>query len=159
MRRTLYSIAVIACLGCGGSPRHLTSDRVAAIQDSVRSALGDFRRYAATARWDSLAQLYSADSSFRWIENGKRYGAPAMRRGLASMQRGIRVETTYDSVEVAVLGPGLAELTTYYQTRFVGAPPPVQFGGAISMVWVHEPQRWRILAGHSSSTLPGGRSD
>jgi hypothetical protein len=66
----------------------------------------------------------------------------------------MRVETTYDSTQVVALAPGIAALTTYYRTRFVGTPTPVQFGGAISMVWAHEPGGWRIRSGHSSSATP-----
>ena len=57
-----------------------------------------------------------------------------------------------DSTEVVALAPGVASLTTYYRTQFVGTP--VRFSGAISMIWVHEPAGWRIRGGHSSVPTP-----
>jgi len=155
MRRALpglaLSLSVLAFADCATSAPELTPSHVAAIQDSVRTALAEFRRYSAAAQWDSVAGLYSTDSGFRWIEDGTRSDRAVLQKTLSALPKGMRVETTYDSTDVAALGPGVAVLTTYYHTQFVGASPPVQFGGAISMVWIHEPGGWRIRSGHSSS--------
>ena len=148
------SLMLLASARCATSSPGLSADHAAAIQDSVRSALGDYRRHAAAAQWDSVVRLYSADSTLRWIEDGRRADGAAIRRALTSLPRGMRVETTYDSMQVVALAPGIAALTTYYRTRFVGTPTPVQFAGAISMVWAHEAGGWRIRSGHSSSTTP-----
>jgi hypothetical protein len=77
----------------------------------------------------------------------------ALRKALSSLPPGMRVETTYDSTEIVALAPGIASLTTYYRTEFVGSAAPVRFGGAISMIWTHEPGGWRIRGGHSSSAV------
>jgi ketosteroid isomerase-like protein len=158
MRRVVpalsLSLAFLASAQCGTSSSGLTASHAVAIRDSVRAALADFGRYAAAAQWDSLMRLYSADSSFRWIEDGRRGGPVAVRKAYSSLPPGLRVETTYDSTEVVPLAPGIAALTTYYRTRFVGSPTPVQYAGAISMVWTHEPGGWRIRSGHSSSGAP-----
>jgi uncharacterized protein DUF4440 len=160
MRRAIVALslsaAVVTSVECSTPPLGLTASHAGAIQDSVRTALADFRRYAATAQWDSLVRLYSADSSFRWIEDGRLARRSAVQQALSGLPPGVRVETTYDSMEVSALAPGVGELTTYYQTRFVGSPTPVQFAGAISMVWMHEPGGWRIRSGHSSSATPRG---
>lgn len=147
-------LATLASAGCTPSSPTLTPSHAAAVQDSVRAALADFGRYAAVAQWDSLLGLYSTDSSFRWIENGTRHRFAAVRQAMTSMPPGVRVETTYDSTEVVPLAPGLATLTTYYETRFVGSTPAVHFGGAISMIWAHEPAGWRIRGGQSASRPP-----
>jgi len=156
MRRAIVAlfVALVAGARCMPSQSGLTASRGAAIRDSVGTALNDFRRYSAAAQWDSLMQLYSADSSFRWIENGRRVGIAGVRNALSGLPPTLRVETTYDSTEIAPVAPGIGVVTMYYQTRFVGSPTPVQFGGAMSMVWTHEPRGWRILSGHSSSATP-----
>ena len=156
MRRAMATLALVL-LGsaqCATPSPGLTATHAVAIQDSVRTALADYRRYSAAGQWDSLLRLYTADSSFRWIEDGRRGGGAAVRRALTSLPPGLRVETTYDGTEVVALAPGIATLTTFYQTRFVGSPTPVQFAGAISMVWTHELGGWRIRGGHSSSAAP-----
>lgn len=153
----VVGLALLTSAACTPAAPSLTATHAAAMQDSVRAALTDYGRYAANAQWDSLVGLYSTDTSFRWIEDGSRSHLAAVRRALTSMPPGMRVETTYDSTEVVPLAPGVAWLTTYYQTQFVGSTPPVHFGGAISMMWAHEPNGWRIRGGQSGSPRPAGR--
>ena len=154
--RSMTAIAFVsALLACAREPDGLTPAHAAAIGDSVRSAMATYQRFATTARWDSLAAMYSRDDDLRWIEDGKRANGPAIRTELLGLGA-LHVETAYDSTEVAALAPGVASLTTYHRTHFVGTP--VQFAGAISMIWVHEPAGWRIRAGHSSVPVAhGGR--
>ncbi len=152
MRACSLAFACASSVGCTKTPAALTASHALAIQDSVRSALADYGRYAAAAQWDSVLRLYSTDSGFRWIEGGSRGGIGSVRRAFSALPAGLRVETHYDSTDIVALAPGVAVLTTYYQTKFIGYPTPVQFAGAISMVWSHEPAGWRIRSGHSSSS-------
>ena len=155
MRVAMCSVAGAALLSalfaCRGEPTVLTQAHALAIGDSVRSAMATYRRFATTGRWDSLAAMYSRADDVRWIEDGKRSDGSAIRKELLGLGA-LHVETTYDSTEVAALAPGVASLTTYHRTRFIGTP--VQFAGAISVIWVHEPAGWRIRAGHSSVPVP-----
>ncbi len=157
--RKVVSTAVLSFLlvvpsACNRSRSGLSSAHTVAIQDSVRTALDAFRRYAGAARWDSLAAVYSPDSRFRWIEEGRRGGPAGLHAILASLPPGLRFATNYDSTEIVALAPGIASVTAYYRTRFIPSSPPVSFAGGISMVWVHEPSGWRIIAGHSSLRSP-----
>lgn len=139
--------------GCAPSTPSLNTAHAATICDSVRTALADLLSLQAAARWDSVAQLYSRDTSFRWIDSGKEYRLGTMLQGLAAL-RGVRAATRYDSTQVVALAPGLASMTSQYRTEYVGASPQVRFEGAISMLWAHEPDGWRIRSGHSSSANP-----
>ena len=151
MRVCSLVFASVSSVHCTQAPVGLTSSHALAIQDSVRSALADYGRYAAAAQWDSVLRLYSTDSGFRWIEGGRRGGIGAVRQAFSALPPGLRAATYYDSTEIVALAPGVAVLTTYFQTTFIGSPAPLQFAGAISMVWSHEPAGWRIRSGHSSS--------
>ena len=152
-RRVAITVAaLLATVACVGSSREISPNRALAIQDSVRVALAAYRRYAAAAQWDSLVRLYTTDSTFRWIEDGHRARGPAVRRAFTSVPPGVRIETNYDSTDIVALAPGLAVLTTYYDTRLVG-PMSAHYSGAISMVWSHQPAGWRIVGGHSSSAV------
>jgi SnoaL-like domain len=154
--RSIFALAgiVLSQAECTLTSTSLPASHSAAIQDSVRSALATYQRYSAAGQWDSLLTLYTSDSTFRWIEDGRRGGGAALRTALASLPAGVRVATTYDSMEIVALSPGVAALTTYYRTEFLGYPTPVRFSGAISMVWAHEAAGWRIRSGHSSSATP-----
>jgi ketosteroid isomerase-like protein len=153
MRRRLAGLSLVwlSATQCRSSAGVISTSHRAALQDSVRAALADFGRYAAAAQWESMAGLYSDDPGFYWIEDGRRVGKAGVRQALLAVPAGMKVETTYDSTNIVVRGPGLADLSTYYRSRFVGSSPPIAFSGAISMVWAHEPGGWRIESGHSSS--------
>jgi hypothetical protein len=144
------AIWVVAAAGCADSQRALSPSRAAAIADSVQGAIALYLRYMSAGQWDSVVSLYGTDSSFRWIESGQRYHGGTIRRTLMSAPIGTHVETKYDSTEVVALAPGLALVTTYYNTQMSG-PMAAHFGGAISMVWSHQPDGWRLIGGHSSS--------
>ena len=146
------SALLVVTIACTGAPNTISPHHAAAIQDSVRVVLATYQRYGAAAQWDSLVGLYTTDSTFSWIEDGRRARGPAVRRALTSMPAGVRVETTYDSTDIVALAPGLALLTTYYDTRFVG-PMSAHYNGALSMVWAHQPPGWRIVGGHSSAAI------
>lgn len=139
--------------GCEPSTPSANTVHAAAICDSVRTELTNLLSLQAAARWDSVAQLYSRDTSFRWIDSGKEYRLGAMLQGLAAL-RGVRAATRYDSTQIVALAPGLASITSQYRTEYLGASPEVRFEGAISMLWAHEPNGWRIRGGHSSSANP-----
>jgi len=154
MRRyhgSLVLVAICGLAGCGGARGALAASHAAAMRDSVLRALGTYQRLAASAKWDSVAALYATSPGANWIEDGMRTDGETVRKTLRSLGA-MRVATTYSGVEVSPLAPGLASLTTYFETRFVGTP--VHFTGAISMLWSHEPEGWRIRSGHSSG--PGG---
>ncbi len=68
------SLSLLAVQGCSREPSGLSTSHAVAIEDSVRTALAAFQRYAGAAQWDSLTALYSKDSRFRWIEEGRRGG-------------------------------------------------------------------------------------
>ena len=153
-RAFLRSLPFVFAAHCAPPGGALTSSHAAAMQDSVRSALATYQRYSASAEWDSLVGLYRDDSTFSWIEDGRRSRSAAVRKTLTSIP-GLKVETAYDSTEIIPLAPGIASVTANYRTTFVGANPPVQFHGAISMIWKHDAGGWKIWSGHSSGPRGG----
>lgn len=139
----------------------MSDAHAAAISDSVRATLDDFRRYSAASQWDSLVATYADDQRFRWIENGEiRYRSPAdIRRSLSGLPAGTRLETSYEGTEITPLAPGVASVVTFFRTRIAEstASDGVSFGGAMTMIFVNEGRHWRILGGHTSSPVQRDR--
>ncbi len=130
-----------------------------AIRDSVAATMQQFRAYAERARWDSLGALYSDRGDFRFYENGTlRYGsARDVRAALAALPPGMRIRTDYRDTEITPLAPGLAVASALFSSTFADeAGTQFGFEGAVSLLWVHEPEGWRILVGHSSAPVPRG---
>lgn len=153
-------VVALLVLGCSGEPdAGLTPGHAAAIEDSVTRALESFRRYSESAEWDSLAGLYSTDPGFRFAESGAvQYGsAEEVRAALAGIPSGTTISTSLEDPHIHPVAPGVAVLTAPFRTAFVDSSGGgFDFGGVLTLVWVHEPGGWRIRAGHSSAPVPRG---
>src|SRR5262245_57269307 len=112
--------AIMACAAGDSHGPMLTPEHSAAIRDSVRTMLATFQRYSATRRWDSVATLYVGDSALRWIENGRLVmrSSAALEKGLGALPPTTSIETTYDTLEITPVAPGVASVLTYYHTTF-----------------------------------------
>jgi hypothetical protein len=144
-------------VGCARQPAALSAAHATALGDSARAFLEEFTRLSAAAQWDSLSQLYSARSDFRFLESGVvRYNsAGAIREALRSVPAGTRIQTEYTNVAVQPMAPGLAGVSALFSTQFVdSAGRGFGFAGAISLTLQHEATGWRILSGHSSAPVP-----
>lgn len=82
--------------------------------------------------------------------------------GGAALPPGARVENNYQGTEITPLAPGVAMVTTLFQTRLID-PQGGGFarGGALTMTLIERSDGWKILNGHSSSAVrrdgSGGR--
>ena len=163
MRRTSVLASVLACVlvsfGCQPDSQGLTDSHAEAIQDSVGAALSQLREYSAAAEWDSVGAVYSDAPAFRFFESGQlQYGSAAeVRSALANLPAGMSITTDYQDTEIQALAPGLALASTIFETTFSDSSGVrFSFGGALTMLWVHEPGGWHILNGHSSAPVPRG---
>jgi hypothetical protein len=151
---SLLAATSAACSAVDARDSLLSSAHAAAIRDSVHEMLSAFQRYSAARQWDSVASLYVADSSLRWIENGRlvmrsRTSLEQMFRSLPSTTS---IETVYDTLEITPVAPGAASVLAYYHTTFKdSARGNATFGGLLTMTMVHRPEGWRFLNGHTSS--------
>jgi ketosteroid isomerase-like protein len=152
-------VGLLVNTGCQYSSHRLTDAHAEAIRDSVAAALSQFRQYSAAAEWDSLGAFYSDAPTFRFFESGQlQYGSAAeVRSALANLPADMRITTNYRDTEIQALAPGLALASTMFETTFSdGGGARFDFGGALTVLWVHEPGGWRILNGHSSAPVPRG---
>lgn len=160
-------VAVALCLalgflvshGCASGGTSLSDAHASAIRDSVSAAMTAFQRHSTAAQWDSLARLYSPSSAFRFLESGaiQYTSSAAVRAALAEVPAGMHITTDYRDLQIDPVGPGAAMVTALFETTFAdSAGPRFRFGGALSLLWTHEADGWRIRSGHSSAPVPRG---
>jgi hypothetical protein len=158
-RLAVLPIVLGTTLACRQPTAPFTDAHQSAIRDSVTAALDAFKRYSASGKWDSLAALYSSAPDFRFAESGTiQYESAASIKGaLSTVPAGTRIETNYEQLRIAPLAPGVAVASGLFITRFEDSTNSgFTFSGAISMVWVHEAEGWRIRHGHSSAPVRRG---
>ena len=164
----LLGIAAAAGAGAGAangaSRQTLSEDQAAAIRRGVQATLDAYREHAAAGRWEELMRLYADEPRFQWVASGivEARSVDQIRRHFAALPPGARVENTFQDTEITPLAPGVAMVTTLFQTRLVDPQGGgFAFGGALTMTLIERPDGWKILNGHSSSVVrrdgSGGR--
>jgi ketosteroid isomerase-like protein len=162
VQRIASLVALLAgflSVGCQPSAPDLTAAHADAIQDSLANVLEQFRQHSAAAEWNAVGAFYSDSPDFRFFESGElRYGsAEAVRSALAGLPPGTSIITDYRDREILALAPGLATVSTLFESTFTdGGGSQFTWGGALTLIWVHELEGWRMLRGHSSAPVPRG---
>lgn len=109
--------------------------------------------------WEAAGDFYSDSPAFRFYENGElRYeSADDVRAALADLGLGAQLTTEYSDTDIEPLAPGLAQVRSRFESTLRGEDgSEISYGGAVTMLWVHERGGWRILSGHSSAPVPRG---
>ena len=76
----------------------------------------------------------------------------ALEKGLGSLPPTTSIETTYDTLEITPIAPGVASVLAYYRTTFKDSiRGNATFGGLLTMTVVHRPSGWQFLNGHTSA--------
>ncbi|HXO39848.1 MAG TPA: nuclear transport factor 2 family protein [Thermoanaerobaculia bacterium] len=161
MSATMALIFGMAAAGAGeangASAQTLPEDQAAAIRRGVQATLDAYREHAAAGRWEELMRLYADEPRFRWVASGivEARSVDQIRKYFAALPPGTRVENTYQDTEITPLAPGVAMVTTLFQTRLVDPQGGggFAFGGALTMTLIERPDGWKILNGHSSSPV------
>ncbi len=155
---TALALTALAA-GCQPAPPPFTQAWATAIEDSVAAELDRFRQTSASGDREALGRFYSDAPEFRFYESGQlRYPtADAVRAALAGLPPGAVIDTRYQDTRILALSPGLAQVSTLFESTFSdGADMQFSFGGALTLVWVHEADGWKILTGHSSAPVSRG---
>ncbi len=162
-RPTLPAAFLVLCtsLGCrpDAGPAGLSEAHATAIRDSVSSTLDAFRELGSGPDPAAAAGFYSESPAFRFYENGAlRYGSAAeVRAALEGLGPGMRITTEYSDTDIEALAPGLALVRSLFESTLQGEGGfEFSYGGAMTTLWVHEPDGWRIVSGHTSSPVPRG---
>lgn len=150
----LFAVVLASC-----GPRALTPGHAAAIQDSVSTLLADYAGFSSEGDLAGLAELYLDEPGFVWAEDGGiRYRAVAeVRASLESLSAGMDVTTVLDDTRILPMAPGVAWVTTAFETRVGGAQGGFSYSGMITMTVVHRDAGWKIAGGHTSTARPSNR--
>ena len=155
----LAGLAIGLGFGCQSTRPPLTEAHAEAIRDSVAAAMEEFRNLGEAADREAVGNFYSESPAFRFYENGElRYeSAGDVRAALADLGPGMRITTEYSETDIEPLAPGLAQVRSRFESTLSGEGGfELSYGGAVTMLWVHETGGWRILSGHSSAPVPRG---
>ena len=161
---TAACLALFATSGCrpDGQPATLSEAHAGAIRDSVSSALDAFRELGSGADPAAAAGFYSGSPAFRFYESGAlRYESAAdVRTALEGLGPGLRVTTEYSDTDIEPLAPGVALVRSLFESTVAGEGGfAFTYGGAMTTVWVHEADGWRIVSGHTSAPVPRAGAD
>ena len=128
----------------------------------MSSALDTFRELGSGPDPTAVGGFYSESPAFRLYESGAlRYESAAdVRAALKGVGSGMRVTTEYSDTDIAALAPGLALVRSLFESTLQGEGGfAFTYGGAMTTVWVHEADEWRILSGHTSAPVPRGGAE
>ena len=160
-RRALTTACLALCATSGCRPdadsAGLSEAHAAAIRDSVSSALDEFRELGSGPDPTAAGGFYSESPAFRFYESGAlRYRSAAdVRAALEGLGPGMRVTTEYSDTGIEALAPGVALVRSLFESTLEGEGGfAFTYGGAMTAVWIHEPDGWRILSGHTSAPVP-----
>ncbi len=163
MPRLPLRVAFALFLGIAGSTlraQEVSPVRALVVRQEVQAALGAYRAHAAAGRWDALLELYVDSPHFRWVESGRVIARSVgeIRKYLAALPAGTRIENTFEGLEITPVTPDVAEVVTRFTTRLVDPKGGgTSFSGAMTLTFVQHGDGWKILGGHASSA--DGRSE
>lgn len=155
-------LLVLAFMACGptGEPADpFPPEHRSALADSIAAQLDRFSTLTSEGTREELTALYSDHPDFRFYESGRLQYASAdgVGEALAGLPPGGRLVTAFREVDIQPMAPGVAVSHALYETEARGFGEPFSYGGAMTLVWIHEADGWRIRSGHTSSPAPRER--
>jgi ketosteroid isomerase-like protein len=157
--RRLFVAGVLAMAAACASPaKSFDAAARAAIVDSVGTMLTQWRDALNAMDFDRAVTFYSADSAFRWYEDGKLTftSAKVVHDSMLSMKPSLRAfEATFSDTRITPLAPGAAAVTSEFIEKLTDKSGNiVAYAGAISLAVTRGPSGWQVLVGHNSSLPP-----
>ncbi len=135
----------------------LTPARTTAVRDSVKALLAEFTERMNKSDMKGVANLYSTDSTFFWIEGASvRYqSVKDLRDALQTLKNVPQIELKFYETRIDVLSPTIADVRTEFSQSFMnGAGRGDTYGGYMTITVVREKNGWRMRNGHTSSRKP-----
>ena len=154
MTRLIAFLPALWLAACAPKTEPLPADHARAISDSVHNTLVAYADRLNAADRDSLIRFYADDPRFSWAADGRvaTHAVAQVRAELDALAGYARWHVEYQNSKIVPLAPGLASMATEYQMSLGDSTGKgVAFNGALTMLWIHTPAGWKILAGHSSS--------
>lgn len=156
--RRRAAIALLVLAACTPATPPFNAAHRAALVDSVRTTLDQWRDAFNAKDFARVASFYSSDSAFRWYENGEMKFRSAHELRDTMLAEGPRMQAlsmTLVGLEITAIAPGVAEVSSGFTEKITdSAGQTFGLAGAMTMTMVHRDSAWRFLVGHLSVIPP-----
>ncbi len=142
-------LALVLVAACASTGSDSSSDGPDQVEREVTEALRGFE--AAQEQRDAARVVAYLAPEFRMFQDGERVGRDAIVQQIAQTFQSLeRLETSFEDVEVIVLGPRAALASFAFRDEIeLAGGETVRQRGATTLLWRREGSRWRIVYAHS----------
>ncbi|MDX2057914.1 MAG: nuclear transport factor 2 family protein [Gemmatimonadales bacterium] len=149
----------LACASAACGPRaEFTEVQRAAVRDTIRAEADRVIAALASRQVDSLADLFTRDPDFVYVDNGRIYPDNAALKAAATPFFGRlgRAGGRWDPAHVLVLGPDAGAFTGVFRAEMADtAGAPLWTEGKIwTFVYQRRAGRWQIVQAHEVNARP-----
>jgi len=153
-----WSIALICTLVACSAPAEFTDVERAAVGDTIRMEADRVIAALASRQVDSLADLFTRDADFVYVDNGRIYPDNAALKAAATpfFSRLGRAGGRWDPAHIVVLGPDAGAFTGVFRAEMADtAGAPLWTDGKIwTFVYQRRAGRWQIVQAHEVNAKP-----
>jgi len=152
-------LAMLSCLGLGcGQAAEFTETARVAVADTIRMEADRVIAALASRQVDSLAELFTHDPDFVYVDNGRIYPDNAALKAAATPFFGRlgRAAGRWDPAHVLVLAPDAGAFTGVFRAEMADtAGAPLWTDGKIwTFVYQRRGGRWEIIQAHEVNAKP-----
>lgn len=150
---------ILLCVGasCTRAPEFPDAQR-AAVADTIRQEADRVIAALASRQVDSLADLFTKDADFVYVDNGRIYPDNAALKSAATPFFGRigRAGGRWEPAHVLVLGPDAGAFTGVFRAEMADtAGAPLWTDGKIwTFVYQRRAGRWQIIQAHEVNAKP-----
>lgn len=153
-----WSLALVCTLAACSPAAEFTDTARAAVGDTIRMQADRVIAALASRQVDSLADLFTRDADFVYVDNGRIYPDNAALKAAATPFFGRlgRAAGRWDPAHVVVLGPDAGAFTGVFRAEMADtAGAPLWTEGKIwTFVYQRRAGRWQIVQAHEVNARP-----
>lgn len=157
MTRECLMVLACASAGCGQGAEFTEAHR-AAVADTIRMEADRVIAALSSRQVDSLADLFTRDPDFVYVDNGRIYPDNAALKAAATPFFGRlgRADGRWDPAHVLVLAPDAGAFTGVFRAEMADtAGAPLWTDGKIwTFVYQRREGRWQIVQAHEVNARP-----
>jgi hypothetical protein len=155
----MLGLLVLASLAaCDSGPAPLTEEERTAIADSAKTLVQGVFANVNNRNLEGAFAVYSSDADTRFVENGTTKTLAKLKKdNVAFLARAERMKITPASMDVVVVGPEAALVSSNYRMSFTpNGRKPFSTTGAISFVVQRRNGAWQVVQSHESELNVAG---
>ncbi|MFN0177403.1 MAG: YybH family protein [Gemmatimonadales bacterium] len=158
MRRESWSLVLLAVLAGCNQPGEFTPAARAAVGDTIRAQAERVIAALGSKDVDQLVALFTPDSDFVYVDNGRIYpDRPALKAAASGFFRRLgSASGRWDPAHVLPLSPSAGAFTGVFRPQMADtAGTPLWVDGKIwTFVYERRAGQWLIVQAHEVNALP-----